>query len=82
MSHITREPVGVTNAALAMIQAVLGALIACGVWKATPEQVASMLAVAAAIFALVNILIVRPQVTPLVDPRDSMDRSLRPVVRQ
>jgi uncharacterized membrane protein YkgB len=78
--NIAREPVAVTNAILGIIQALLGLLVAFGIWKLTAEQIAAIMTISAAVFTLVNVLIVRPQVTPLIDPRDAQNRSLRPVV--
>jgi len=76
---LAREPVAVTNAILGILQALLAVLVAFGVLQFSPEQTAAVMGLAAAVFVLVNILIVRPQVTPLIDPRDDEGQSLQAV---
>ena len=68
----TREPVAIIGAMVALIEAVIGLLIAFGV-DMTAEQSQAIIAVAIAagpvIGLLLNLLFVRPRVTPVADPR-------------
>ena len=68
----TREPVAIIGAIVALIEAVIGLLIAFGV-DMTAEQSQAIIAVAITagpvIGLVLNVLFVRPRVTPVTDPR-------------
>ena len=68
----TREPVAIIGAIVALIEAVIGLLIAFGV-DMTAEQSQAIITVAVAagpvIGLVLNMLFVRPRVTPVADPR-------------
>lgn len=73
---IVREPVAITNALFAVIQAGLTVLLVFNVISLTQEQSAAVLGFLNVLFALFNIIFVRNQVTPVADPRDENGQPL------
>ena len=68
----TREPVAIIGAMVALIEAVIGLLIAFGV-DMSAEQSQALITVAVAagpvIGLVLNVIFVRSRVTPVADPR-------------
>ena len=68
----TREPVAIIGAIVALIEAVVGLLIAFGI-DLSAEQSQAIIAVAIAagpvIGLILNLIFVRARVTPVADPR-------------
>lgn len=75
--NMKREPVAIVNAIIAVIEALIALLVAFGL-DLTAEQVGAIMAFVAAVGGLIGILIVRPRVTPVADPRDKAGRRLVP----
>ncbi len=72
-----REPVTIVNGIVAVIEAAIALGVAFGL-DLTKEQVGAIMAFVAAVGGLISILIVRPRVTPVADPRDREGRRLVP----
>ena len=68
---MNREPLTKAGAAVAFVQAVLAAVVMMGWWALSPEQTSAWMAVVALGGTLATVLLARPKVTPLSDPRDN-----------
>jgi uncharacterized membrane protein YkgB len=75
--NMKREPVAIVSAIIAVIETLIALLVAFGL-KLTGEQVGAIMAFVTAVGGLISILIVRPRVTPVADPRDNEGRRLVP----
>jgi hypothetical protein len=76
VSLLDREPVAVTSALFAVIQAGITLMTVFGLVTLTPEQLAAILGFVTVLFALYNSVVVRGKVTPVADPRDDQGQSL------
>jgi len=76
-SLLQREPVAVMTAITALLQAGITLAVAFGL-SLTTEQAAALTTFVVAAGALVQVLIVRPQVTPIADPRNNQGEALIP----
>ncbi len=70
MSFLKREPVVLNNALTGVIETGLLLAVAFGL-QLTSAQIGAIMAFVVALLTLVRILLVRPQVTPVADPRDN-----------
>jgi hypothetical protein len=75
-SLLAREPVAITNAVFAVIQAGLTLLLAFNVITLTDTQSTALLGFLNVLFALFNIIFVRSKVTPVADPRNDQGQPL------
>jgi uncharacterized membrane protein YphA (DoxX/SURF4 family) len=75
LSLLDREPVAVINAVIGTIEAGIALAVAFGLML-NPAQVGAIMAFVVAIGTLLRIFLVRPQVTPLADPRDNQGNQL------
>ena len=73
-----REPVAIITAIVAVIEAGIALILAFGI-QLTNEQIGAIFAFVAAVGGVIEILIIRPQVTPIADPRDNDGNTLRAV---
>jgi hypothetical protein len=78
MLNLTREPVALISAAIGLIQAAIALAIAFGV-NLTDTQVGAIMAFVIAVGTVAQVLLVRPLVTPVADPRDNNGNALAPV---
>jgi hypothetical protein len=75
--NMKREPVAIVSSVIAVIEAAIALLVAFEL-SLTAEQVGAIMAFVTAVGGLIRILIVRPRVTPVADPRDNEGRRLVP----
>jgi phosphotransferase system glucose/maltose/N-acetylglucosamine-specific IIC component len=72
-----REPIAIINAVVTAIQALMPLLLAFGIAQITKEQGAAISSAVVAWGGLLGTFLGRNLVTPLADPKDNENRSLK-----
>lgn len=80
VSALQREPVAITSALFAIVEAGIILFSVFGFINFTAEQTTAVLGFVSVVFALFNLVFVRSKVTPVADPRDDQGRTLRSTV--